>query len=446
MEKQDWVENIRHTMAERQIHTVRVCLHDSSNVQRARFVSARHFLDHVLEGGIAYPSIMFSLDVAANLVEDAGEGYAGGYPSWLVKPDLSTFSVIPYADGIARVIADVYRKEGEVLDTLPRYVLKKVLEKYKEKGIHVKGAFEYEFFIFKKNGEALEPSWSGLNSLSELKQAAVEEIIVSILNNLTEMGAGPEVANTEYASGQFEITNSPFWGIEIADMAYYYRTSIKEIVAKFGLAATFMAKPNAKQSGSGAHIHISLYDDDGNNLMYDSTAEDGLSALCRSFIGGQIENGRPLCSLVNSTLNSYKRLQPHRFAPTNCTWGYEHRGCMIRVPQARGLNTHIENRLAGADANPYIALAAILAAGLDGIEKGTQPGEPMTNKDAYLSQAVKLPETLSEGISELKKDTLFRSILGENFIDHYIKLRENEIHRFNQFVTDWEFQEYFELI
>lgn len=446
MDRQDWKENIRNLMAERHIHTVRVCLHDISNVQRARFVSSRHFLEKVIDKGIAFPSIMFSLDMSAELVEKTSDGFAGGFPSWLVKPDLSTFGIIPYDDGMARVIADVYKNDQEPLDTLPRYVLKKVLDRYKEKGINVKGAFEYEFFIFKKNGEILEPAWSGLNIFSEIKQSSVQEIITTLMKNLSEMGAGPEVANTEYASGQFEITNSPFWGLEIADMAYYYRTSIKEIVSKFGLLATFMAKPTADQSGSGAHIHLSLYDNDGNNIMSDSESPDGLSNLCRNFIAGQLVNGRAMCALVNSTINSYKRLQPYCFAPTTCTWGYEHRGCMVRVPNTRDENTRIENRLPGADTNPYIALAAILAAGLDGIERELEVYSPMVNIDAYASSAEPLPSTLPEALDALKESELFKDTLGVDFINKFIDLRENEIKRFNKFVTNWEYQEYLELI
>jgi glutamine synthetase len=446
MDQGNWNEYVRQVILERQIHTVRVSLHDNANVQRARFVSSRHFLDKVINENIAYPSILFSMDSSTKLVEKAGAGFESGYPSWILKPDLSTFSVVPYSPGNARVIADVYDNSGNIVETVPRYILKKVLDKYEAEGIKVKGAFEYEFFIFTKNGEKLEPIWNGLNCLSEIKQSTVEEIISSIMLNLGEIGAGPEVANTEYASGQFEITNSPFWGIEIADMAFYYRTSIREIIDKFGLTATFMAKPVADQSGSGAHIHLSLYDKDDNNLLYDNNSEDGLSALCRHFIGGQIHHACSMTALVNSTINSYKRLQPYSFAPTTVSWGYEHRGAMIRIPNSRKKGTRIENRLPGADTNPYISLAAILAAGLDGIKNKISPCNPLVNEDAYKCNCEKLPLTLQEAINELKTDTFFKEALGEEFIAHYITLREAEINRYNKHISDWEYKEYMEIL
>ncbi|MHB1394947.1 MAG: glutamine synthetase family protein [Clostridia bacterium] len=439
-------ENIRNIISEGQIHTVRVCVHDNANIQRARFVSSRHFLDNVINKGLACPSVIFSFDSSAELIRTIGNGFEGGYPSWLLKPDLNTFNVIPYSPGTARVIADLYDNNLEAVKFSPRYVLKNVLSKYEAEGIKVKGAFEYEFFVFEKDKEKLEPIWTGSNYLSEIKQANIEKIILSVMHNLSEMGAGPEVANTEYAEGQFEITNSPFWNIEIADMAYYYRTSIKEIVERLGYTATFMAKPIANQCGSGAHIHLSLYDQSDNNLISDTEKKDGLSDLCRYFIGGQLQHARALCALVNPTLNSYKRLQPYTFAPTTASWGYEHRGAMIRVPGARGENARIENRLPGADTNPYISLAAILAAGLDGIKNKTEPSQPLVLEDAYICNRTALPKSLEEAILDLKSSRLFSDALGSEFINHFITLRESEINRFKRHITDWEYKEYMELL
>lgn len=449
MDNRNWIEYVRQIISEHRIHTVRVCYHDNSNIQRSRFVSSRHFLDKVINENIAIPSLLFSVDSSGSVDESIGEGYKGGYPSWVLKPDLSTFSVVPYAAGTARVIGDAYYGELESIKSSPRYILRKVLEEYKKHGITVKGAFEYEFYIFKNNHDKqdkLEPVWSGLNGQSEIKQSDMEEIFSSIMLNLTEMGAGPEVANTESGSGQFEITNSPFWGIEIADMAYYYRTSIREIINKLDLTATFMAKPIANQNGSGAHIHLSLFNEAGDNLLYDDKNKDGLSQLCRNFIGGQLQNSKALCALVNSTINSYKRLQPYTFAPINATWGYEHRGSMIRIPASRGENTRIENRLPGADTNPYICLASILAAGLYGIQNNLSPAEPMVLQDAYLSDSLALPRSLQEAINELKADSIFKDYLGAEFINDYVALREFEINRFNKHITDWEHKEYLQML
>ncbi len=448
MLNEDWNSHIRQTILENQVHTVRVCLHDNANIQRSRFVSARNFLDNVIYNGISYPSTLFSLDTSSKLVCEAGEGFEGGYPSWITRPDLSTFSLVPYASGTARVIADIFDINGNPVKHSPRYVLRNILKKYEQLGIKIKGAFEYEFFVFKKNsdGSGIEPLWNGLNPLSEVCQSSLEEIISAVMLNLAAIGAGPEVANTEYASGQFEITNSPFWGIEMADMAFYYRTSIKQIISQLGYSATFMAKPIANQSGSGAHIHLSLYDSKENNLLQDSNDSNGIAEMCRHFIGGQLKHARPLCALANSSINSYKRLQPYTFAPTTVSWGFEHRGVMIRIPSSRGKNTHIENRLPGSDTNPYIALAAILAAGLDGILNKIEPLEPSTGIDPYKGGHETLPRSLEEGIKDLENDAFYYNILGEEFMNNFIKLRKSEIESYNSFISDWEYKQYMDLI
>lgn len=440
-------DNIVRLIHENQIHTVRACTSDNTNVQRSRYVSSEHFINKVIQDGISLPSVVFSFDTSAQINQKAGDGFKNGYPSWVIKPDMNTFGIVPYLQGTARVICDVYYSSLKPIAFAPRNVLKKVLEMYKREGIKVKGAYEYEFFVFKNNNNGgFEPIWNGKQCYSEIKQNSVEDILRDVMLNLTEMGAGPEVANTEYASGQFEVSNSPFWGIEIADMAFYYRTSIKEIIGQKDLIASFMAKPLANQCGSGAHLHISLYDKDDNNLLKDDKNSDGLSDLCHNFIAGQIEHADSLCALVNPTINSYKRLQGYMFAPTTKTWGYEHRGAMIRVPFCRDSNTRIENRLPGADTNPYITLAAILASGLDGIKNKLNSPAPCTETDTYSENLAELPHTLIDAINELKKDTYFKAILGEEFIDNYITLREGEWGRYMSHISDWELSEYMDLI
>lgn len=447
MDIQRWKDHITQLIQENKVHTVRICMNDNSNTNRSRYVSVQHFLDQAMENGISLTSVVFSFDTAAEINEKIGDGYKGGFPSWIIKPDIHTFGVVPYSNGTARVIADVYDSSLNPIAFAPRYVLKKVLELYEQEGIKVRGAFEYEFYVCRRNSDGvLEPIWDGKQCYSEIKQHGVENIIKDVMLNLSAMGAGPEVANTEYASGQFEVTNSPFWGIEIADMAFYYRTSIKEIIEQKGMLASFMAKPAADRCGNGAHIHISLYDKDDRNLLRDEKSSDGLSSMCHSFIAGQIKHANALCALINPTVNSYKRLTPYAFAPTTKTWGYEHRGAMIRIPFCRNENTRIENRLPGADTNPYITLAALLAAGLEGIKNKLQPPAPCTGTDTYKDIENMLPNTLINAISELKNDTYFANILGEDFVRQYIILREGEWERYMKHISDWELSEYLELI
>jgi glutamine synthetase len=440
-------DNIVRLIHENKIHTVRVCASDNTNVQRSRYSSSDHFINKVMEDGLSLPSVVFSFDTSAKINQRAGSGYKSGYPSWIVKPDMHTFGLVPYLQGTARVIGDIFYPSGQPISFAPRYILKKVLEMYEKEGIKVRGAYEYEFFVFKPNSiGGYEPIWDGKQCYSEIKQNGVEEILRDVMLNLTAIGAGTEIANIEYASGQFEVTNSPFWGIDIADMAFYYRTSIKEIITQKGLIASFMSKPLANQCGSGAHLHISLYDNNNNNLLKEDKSPDGLSDICHNFIGGQIKHANALCALINPTINSYKRLQEYMFAPTTKTWGYEHRGAMIRVPFCRDSNTRIENRLAGSDTNPYISLAAILASGLDGIKNNIDPGAPCTEIDTYSEDLPRLPRTLIDAIKELKQDTYFKEILGEEFLYNYITLRESEWDRYMNHISDWELTEYMDLI
>lgn len=453
MIKESLVENENHKdrisqlIQKNMIKTVIVCANDNSNINRSRFVSSEHFLSNVLDNGLGLSSAVFAFDTRGELNNNIGNGFKGGFPSWIIKPDNSTFSITPHLEKTAKVIGDVYDSSKNPIEVAPRNVLKKVISLYKEEGIIVKGAFEYEFFIFEKNKNSVtDPIFSSKQCYSEVHESLMIEVIRDIMSNLTAIGAGPEIANTEYATGQLEITNSPFYGVEIADMASYYRMNIKEIVEQKNLIASFMAKPIATQNGSGAHLHISLYDKKGNNLFKDDSSDDGISRMCHHFIGGQIKHAKAMCALVNPTVNSYKRLENYRFAPTTISWGYEHRGAMIRIPFNRNENTRIENKLPGSDTNPYITLAAILAAGLDGIKNKTKSSAPCTNDTTYEDSYEKLPNTLIKAINELKKDVYFKDVLGKEFINQYILLREYEWNRYMSHISDWELTEYLDLI
>ncbi|WP_019227450.1 glutamine synthetase family protein [Sedimentibacter sp. B4] len=445
-EKNVYIEHVTQLIQENRIKTVIVCVNDNSNINRSRFVSVEHFMSSVVNSGIGLSSAVFAFDTKGELNDKVGGGYKGGFPSCVVKPDLSTFSIVPYLPNTARVIGDVYDSFGNLIEYTPRNVLKKVISLYKKEGIIIRGAFEYEFFIFEKNNDSLKPIYNSIQCYSEVHEPVLINIIQDIMNNLSAIGAGPEIANTEYASGQLEITNSPFYGVEIADMASYYKMTIKEIIKNKNLIATFMAKPKANQNGSGAHLHISFYDEDGNNLFSDNNFPDGLSDICHHFIAGQLKHAKGLCGLVNPTVNSYKRLEEYRFAPTSISWGYEHRGAMIRVPFARNQNARIENKLPGSDTNPYITLAAVLAAGLDGIKNKIQSPNSCNGDTTYENCYERFPITLIDAINQLKKDTYFKNILGEEFINQYILLREYEWNRYMKHVSDWEISEYLEQI
>ncbi|WCK56544.1 glutamine synthetase family protein [Aneurinibacillus sp. Ricciae_BoGa-3] len=443
MTAEEWKQYIQRLLRENNIHTIRMCLPDHTNISRSRNISSAHFLQTVLASGASYPSVLFSMDTSAKIRPELGSGFDGGYPSWLFEPDPKTFSILPYAPGIARIIGDVYETDGSPVSVAPRHVLRRVLDEIKQMGFQVYGAFEYEFYAFQGKTNPPEPAWEGLQLFSEFKQAEVQQIFTAAMLSLSEMGAGPQIANTEYGSGQFEITHEPFWDIEIADMAFYYRTSIREILQQKGLRVTFMSKPFTDMSGSGSHLNLSLYNRDKGNVFYDNSKPDGLSDICRWFLAGQLHHAAALCALSNPTVNSYKRLVPYSFAPTTATWGYENRTAMIRIPHILGNGMRIENRLPGADTNPYLTLAATLAAGLDGIRRQLEPPAPL-ERSGYESGS-KLPRSLGEALLALGQDELFHDLMGSEFVEHTLKLRTAEWERFSRHVTDWETAEYMDL-
>ncbi|MFT9846005.1 glutamine synthetase family protein [Aneurinibacillus sp. REN35] len=445
MVERDFQRYVQQVIQEHKIRTVRVSIMDNSNIPRSRYVTAKFFLENVIPEGIHYPSTLFSFDTSAALVEEAGNGYAGGYPSWVLHPDLNTFVVLPWVHQTARVLADIYDGEGQPIQESPRYQLGRVLQELDSMGYQVRGAFEFEFYVYNK--ESMKPAWEGLNCFSDVVQAEVADILEAVQTGLSDIGAGPEVANTEYGSGQFEITNSPFQGMPIADMAFFYRTSIKEILSQKGWHATFMSKPDERMSGSGGHFHLSLLDQEEKNIFSDPTAPDGLSDVARWFIGGQIHHASAICALANGTVNSYKRLVPNSFAPVHASWGYEHRSTMIRIPQGRGKKTHMESRLPGADTNPYLAMAATLLAGIDGIRNRIEPPPPVVGIDIYREpgQHARLPKNLDAAIDALTTNEVFTQFFGSAFLNRYAALRRHEYERYERTISEWERKEYFDL-
>jgi glutamine synthetase len=425
------------------IRTIRINLMDLSGISRTRNIPAETFIHDVMENGVSYPSAMFHMDSSTKLVETEG-GKDSGFPSWDLIPDLTTFTSLPWAPHVAKVIADVIDENGKEVPYSPRSILKKVISRYEQEGLYVKGAFEFEFYVFEKVKGRLVPILPSSNSYSEMDQVKVSHVLDEVIQGLQKMGSNPEMGNTEYGTGQFEITYRPFTGIGIADMAHYYKSAIKEILHKQELTATFMSQPLSNSSSSGGHVHLSLYHQDKTNAFYDANDEFGITDTCRDFIGGQLHHAFALNSLCNSTINSYKRLLNHFFAPQNVSWGYDNRTTMIRIPRSRGENTRIENRLPGADTNPYISLTAMLAAGFDGIKKKMRP-EGWVKGNAYFNDLPLLQTDMPSAIRSLEESAMFREVFGIEFISQYKTLRLSEYERYQKQITDWEFHEYVNL-
>jgi len=286
-------------------------------------------------------------------------------PDYLLKPDLDTLTLLPYAPGEARVIGDLYR-DGAPAPEDPRVVCRRIVERFRERGWIPRSAFEYEFYLL--HAGTREPVFRDKQICSTLRNNFDPAWRDELLTALEAHGIAVSTLSVENAPGQFEITIDPADGIAAADQAFMFRTVVKEVSRKHGYIATFMTKPFIDQAASGTHLHHSLIDaSTGQNLFADPDGPHGLSELAWHFLGGLFEHARALIAVFSPTPNDYKRYQPGLFAPTSVCWGYDNRSAAFRIPaDAHGSKARIENRLGGAAAHPYIPLAASLAAGWTG--------------------------------------------------------------------------------
>ncbi|WP_280999612.1 type I glutamate--ammonia ligase [Marinitoga aeolica] len=371
-----------------------------------------------------------------------------------LRPDPSTFAIYPWTDQgykSARLICDVYNSNGTPFEGDPRYRLKLVLNKLKEKGFSAYVGPEPEFFLLPKDSQSNKPILKFLDNggyfdLLPIDQG--EETRKDIVLALEEMGINVEASHHEVAPSQHEIDFTYDEALKTADNIQTFKLVVKTIALLKGLHATFMPKPFFGENGSGMHTHLSLFKD-GKNAFYDENKEFELSETLRYFVGGVLKHIKAITAIANPTINSYKRLVPGYEAPVNIAWSPSNRSALIRVPAARGKGTRIEVRSPDPTANPYLLLATLLAAGLEGIENNIEPPSPVISNIYHMTPEERdkvgidhLPGNLKEAIEELKKDDLIKSVLGNHIFEKYIELKESEWKEFSINVTDWEINKY----
>lgn len=372
-------------------------------------------------------------------------------------PDLNTFAVIPWEMDLstARVICDVYTTEGVPFEGDPRYVLKRQLKRAADLGLDYQVGPELEFFLFKRhaNGE--------IQPLEPHDQAGYFDVSTDLAHNvrrqmvdaLQAMGIIVEASHHEVAIGQSEIDFRYDNALRTADNAITFRLTLKGVAQKNGLYCTFMPKPIAGISGSGMHVHQSLWNiEAGDTAMYDADNEYGLSSLALSFIAGQLLHSKALTGIIAPLVNSYKRLVPGYEAPVYISWGRTNRSALIRIPRTshgRRRSTRVELRCADPSANPYLAFAVMLAAGLDGIEKRMAPPTP-AEEDLYHVDGMRagldtLPADLGQAMEELQKDEVVQAALGQHVFDRYIEAKTQEWNDYRLYVSQWELDRYLTL-
>jgi glutamine synthetase len=426
------------------IDVVRVAYADLMGSERGRDVLVNRF-SRTVGGGVAFCRSVYGTTPMGDVVDIEG-GLAAGLPDVLAFPDIKTLRPVPWEDGVAHVLADVYNPDGSRSEESPRAVLKRVVDKFAELGMRPIAGPELEFYVLERTNEN-PTGWrrygegTGNVYVAGLK-GDPENVLLRYLRYLSAYGLEVVAANHEFSSGQFEINLWHSEALDAADRAFRFKNAIQELARREDKLATFMAKPFNEEGGSGFHIHFSTWDDEGNPLFDDPSSEDGLSAVAKSAIAGVLAHAPALSAVCNPTINSYKRFGPDTLAPWLMDWGFDNRSAMVRIPPERGNASRLELRLGDASANPYLAIAGLLAAAYLGIRDELKPPAPLEGYGYDPSKSDKLPGDLRSALDAFEADTAFEEILGEQFLRTFLAYKHNELERFHRWVTDWEFREY----
>ena len=371
----------------------------------------------------------------------------------LLKPDLDTFAVFPWEDGrgkVARLICDVALPDDSPFEGCPRNTLKRVTAGLAKKGFQAMMGPEAEFFLFHKQDDGT-PTTITHDSGAYFDLAPIdegEECRRAIVNALEAMDFEIEAAHHEVAPGQHEIDFRYGDAVSVADQLMTFKFVVKTIAHQFNLHATFMPKPLSGVNGSGMHVHQSLFRG-GKNAFYDAKKPWQLSTTMLHYIGGVLKHAKAICALTNPTVNSYKRLVPGYEAPTAIVWSEKNRSPLARVPARRGAGTRVEIRMPDPSCNPYLAFAAMLHSGLDGIKGKMSAGEPVNKNIFAMSQRERkrhkideLPGDLKEALAALRKDKLVQEAIGEHIFEHFLAAKEAAWLDYSLTVHDWELDRY----
>ncbi len=372
----------------------------------------------------------------------------------LLSPDFKTFRIFPWAERggkVARLICDIKNPDGSDFAGCPRTVLRKQCDKAAKMGYNMNAGPEPEFFLFERDAEGrattITHDRGGYFDLTPVDKG--EDARREILRVLEKIEFEVEAAHHEVAYGQHEVDFKYFDALYTADNIATFRFVVRKVALDFGLHATFMPKPIFGINGSGMHVHQSLFTLDGQNTFYDPSKPLGISDLMLNYIGGLLAHARGFAAITNPLVNSYKRLVPGYEAPTHIAWSERNRSPLVRVPASRGNGTRAELRMPDPACNPYLALAAMLAAGLEGIEQKLDPGEPVNKNIFAMSQRERsrlriksLPGDLNEAVDALERDKLMRATLGEHIFSQYVRAKRQEWHEYIAQVHQWELDSY----
>ncbi len=433
------------------IDTVIVALTDMQGRLTGKRIHGHHFVDEVLKYGTEGCNYLLAVDVDMNTVQGYEmSSWERGYSDFALIPDLNTLRLIPWQEGAAMVLADVKWLDHTDVVASPRQVLRKQIAALKDAGMKAMCGTELEFVLFT---DTYEEAWNkAYRDLTPANQynvdysimggSRVEPLLRKIRLGMQGAGLIVESVKGECNFGQHEIAFKYSDALSNCDSHVIYKNGAKEIAAQEGYALTFMAKPNEKE-GNSSHIHLSFRGLNDELVMVDeSDKEHGMSELGRQFIAGQLAHMRELSILFAPNINSYKRYVPGSFAPTAIRWGRDNRTCAFRLV-GHGQSLRLENRVPGGDVNPYLAVAGIIAAGLDGINKKLKL-EPAFTGNAYASDSERVPSTMQEALELWEKSSWVKETFGAEVQAHYTNMARVELAAYGKAVTDWELFRNFE--
>jgi glutamine synthetase len=432
------LDELRDEVERGTVDTVLLVLADMEGRLQGKRLTARHFIDEVAEHGAEGCNYLLAVDVEMNTVPGyAMSGWDLGYGDFVMKPDFDTLRPIPWHEGTVLLMADLEWEDGSEVVASPRQILRRQLARLAERGWTALAGTELEFIVFRDSYEEawrkafrdLEPANEYNVDYSMLGTARVEPLIRRIRNSMMDAGMRVENSKGECNYGQHEINFRYDEALKTADGHAIYKTGAKEIAAQDELSLTFMAKFNERE-GNSCHVHLSLADGDGGSVF----AAD--QALFDRFVAGQLAALRELSLMYAPHINSYKRFALGSFAPTAVAWGRDNRTCSMRVV-GHGSALRVENRLPGADVNPYLALSAMIAAGLHGIDAELEL-EPPFEGNAYESDKPRVPSNMYEARDLFAGSELAREAFGQDVVDHYLNRARVELEAYEAAVTDWE--------
>jgi len=438
---------------ERKLSHIKVGLIDIDGIMRGKYMSREKFFSS-LDHGFSFCDVVLGWDSNDELYDNITyTGWHTGYPDAPARIIPESCRELPFEEDGLFFLCEF----TEPADCIcPRGLLQRMIKKAADMGFNAFGSLEYEFFVFKETPESIrEKNYLNLEPLapesfgySIIRNTVEAEVYQEIIKVSEEMDFPIEGLHEETGPGVIEGAITVDNVSDAADKGALFKTFIKIAMQRMGYMATFMAKWSPDWPGQSGHLHLSLQNTDGSSAFYDDSQEHNMSKTMRHFLAGQQKLMPELLAMVSPTINSYSRMVPGSWAPTDASWGFENRTCALRVIGGSSKSQRVEYRIGAADGNPYLVMAAALASGLYGIENQLEPSEGVVGNayDIDYPDSLKLPTTLWEAAQRLKQSEAAHELFGSDFVNHFAATREWEEREFRKHVTDWELKRYFEII